>query len=198
MRIGIDIDGVLTDFERWQLDVGSKFFSKYNKTIVNHNGYSVREVFGVSKDLSSEFWNEHLFEYATDEPARKYASEIIEKLRDENNEIFIITARYLTDKENNEGNKMRNIVTNWLKKQNIFYHKIIFSPEDKLDICLKNNIDLMIEDCVNNINKISESIPVICFHAGYNKNCKGKNIYRAYSWYDISSIIKTIKGNFKH
>ena len=30
MRIGIDIDGVLTDFEKWQLEFGSKFFIKYN------------------------------------------------------------------------------------------------------------------------------------------------------------------------
>lgn len=198
MRIGIDIDGVLTDFERWQLDTGSKFFSKYNKTIVNHNGYTVREVFDVSKNLSSEFWNEHLYGYATDELARKYASEIIKKLKNENNEIFIITARFLTDKDTEEGNKMRKIVIKWLENQKIPYDKIIFSPEDKIEICLANNIDLMIEDCVNNINKISEVIPVICFHAGYNKDCKGKNIYRAYSWYDIFSIIKTIKRNFKH
>ena len=26
MKIGIDIDGVLTDIEQWQLDYGSKFF----------------------------------------------------------------------------------------------------------------------------------------------------------------------------
>ena len=26
MKIGIDIDGVLTDVEQWQLDYGSKFF----------------------------------------------------------------------------------------------------------------------------------------------------------------------------
>ena len=34
MRIGIDIDGVLTDIEQWQLDYGSKFyFEKYGKEI---------------------------------------------------------------------------------------------------------------------------------------------------------------------
>ena len=33
MRIGIDIDGVLTDIERFQLDYGSKFFDEYNKFI---------------------------------------------------------------------------------------------------------------------------------------------------------------------
>lgn len=31
MRIGIDIDGVLTDIEQWQLDVGGKYFSAKGK-----------------------------------------------------------------------------------------------------------------------------------------------------------------------
>ena len=45
MRIGIDIDGVLTDIEQWQLDIGSKKavekakigYKKYHKhtTIMN-------------------------------------------------------------------------------------------------------------------------------------------------------------------
>ena len=72
-----------------------------------------------------------------------------------------------------------------LKRNKIEYDKIIFSREDKLDISLENNIELMIEDKPANINKISGKIPVICFHAGYNKNCDGSNIIRCYSWYDI-------------
>ena len=39
MRIGIDIDGVLTDIERFQLDYGSKFFAKYNKFVINSIKY---------------------------------------------------------------------------------------------------------------------------------------------------------------
>ena len=40
MKIGIDIDGVLTDIEKWQLDYGSKFYyENYNKGIVNYKGY---------------------------------------------------------------------------------------------------------------------------------------------------------------
>ena len=108
-------------------------------------------------------------------------------------EIYIITARFSTDKNDEDGKKMRNIVINWLKEYNIFYDKIIFSGEDKLDICLKNNINLMIEDKANNINTISKKIPVICFDARYNQECKGNNIYRCYSWYDIYAKIKDIK-----
>lgn len=191
MRIGIDIDGVLTDIEQCQLDIGSKFFfEKYNKKIEKANGYELKEIFDVDEKLDDEFWKEYLYDYAENEPARKYTDEVTKKLKEDGNEIYIITARYLTDKDDENGKRMRNIVINWLKEYNIYYDKIIFSHEEKLDVCLKNNIDLMIEDKVDNINKISKYIPVICFDARYNQECKGKNIYRCYSWYDIYAKIK--------
>lgn len=185
MRIGIDIDGVLTDFEKWQLEVGSKFFIKYNKNIVIPDGYDSDTVFNVSKEIDSEFWNNYLYDYAINEPARKFAGEVIDKLRNSGYEIYIITARYLTNKNDEKGKKMRNIVIDWLKHNNINYDKLIFSPEDKFDICLKNDINIMIEDKVENINNISKIMPVICFNASYNKSCKGNNIFRAYTWYDV-------------
>lgn len=68
--------------------------------------------------------------------------------------------------------------------------KYIYGANDKLKICLENNIDIMIEDYKENINLISSKIPVICYHANHNLNCKGVNIYRAYSWYHVYEIIK--------
>lgn len=197
MRIGIDIDGVLTDIEQWQLDYGSKFyFEKYGKEIQNNEGYETTDIFKVDSKLDDEFWTEYFKDYSTNVDVRKLASEVIQKLKQDGNEIYIITARgsFLSHSANVmlfEENK--NIVLEWLRKNEIEYDKIIFSPEDKLSICLENNIDVMIEDKVDNINKISTRIPVICFHAGYNKNCKGNNIFRCYSWYDIYSKISSIK-----
>ena len=189
MRIGIDIDGVLTDIEQWQLDVGGKFFSKFNKGVVKKDGYEITEIFNASDELDDQFWSEYLYEYVTKEPSRKYASEVIKKLKEEGNEIYIVTARYLTDRNTEDGEKMRKIVVDWLSEQKIDYDEIIFSPDDKKKDCKKYNIDVMIEDKVDNINKISNIIPVICYHAGYNKECKGKNIYRVYNWYDIYNLI---------
>lgn len=197
MRIGIDIDGVLTDIEQWQLDYGSKFyFEKYGKEIQNNEGYETTEIFKVDSKLDDEFWTEYFKDYSINVDVRKLASEVIKKLKQDGNEIYIITARgsFLSHSANVmlfEENK--SIVLEWLRKNEIEYDKIIFSPEDKLSICLENNIDVMIEDKVDNINKISTRIPVICFHAGYNKNCKGNNIFRCYSWYDIYSKISSIK-----
>lgn len=196
MRIGIDIDGVLTDFEKWQLDVGSKFFIKYNKNIVVPDGYDSSTVFNVTKKMNSDFWKEYLYDYAKNEPARKFASEVIDMLKEKGYEIYIITARYLTNRNDDLGEQMRTIVKEWLNQNKINYDKIIFSSEDKFDICKESCIDIMIEDKVDNINKISKVLPVICFNASYNKSCIGNNIYRVYTWYDIYyTIINKIKGN---
>lgn len=193
MKIGIDIDGVLTDVETYQLDLGSKYFYLKDKTsIKNNKAYYTTDVFDISKEDDGKFWSNTLLDYGTKEPARKFASEVIKKLKEDGNEIYIITARGndlsyidITKKQ------MQNIVLKWLKENFIYYDKIIFSKEGKLDICLENNIDVMIEDKPKNINKISTKIPVICYHANYNDTCKGNNIIRCYSWYDIYSKIKS-------
>lgn len=198
MKIGIDIDGVLTDIEEWQLDYGSKyFFENGHKGIVNPKEYDTPDIFDVDENTDIQFWTEYLEEYARFCEPRRFASEVIKKLKEEGNTIYIITARYLSGENTVLGEKMRTIVKNWLSEHEIDYDKIIFAPEDKLDVCLENNIDIMIEDKVDNINKISTKLPVLCFHAGYNENCKGHNIFRCYSWYDIYAKIKEIKGEAK-
>lgn len=194
MIIGIDIDGVLTDIEQWQLDYGSKFcYEKYGKELKNNEGYNLTDIFEIGKKEDDEFWEEYFLDYVKNEPARKFADEVTHKLHEDENKIYIITARYLTDRSE----EMRKLVENWLDKYNIYYDKLIFSPEDKLDICLENKVDLMIEDKPENINTISTKIPVICFNAGYNKQCSGENIIRCYSWYDIYQKINAISGHYR-
>lgn len=196
MRIGIDIDGVLTDIEQWQLDYGSKFyFEKYNKPIINNKGYETMDIFNVPTEYDDEFWIKYFKDYSVNIDVRPFAAEVIKRLKMDGNEIYIITARgshlsHSTDVMSVSENQ--EIVLEWLKKNNIYYDKIIFSPEDKLDICQDNNIDIMIEDKPKNINNISTKIPVICFNAGYNEECNGNNIIRCYSWYDIYYKIKNI------
>ncbi len=120
MRIGIDIDGVLTDIEQWQLDIGSKkIFENYNKEIVDAKGYDLKEIFNIEENLDNEFWREYLLDYAKNEPARKHSDEVTNKLKEDGNEIYIITARFLTDKDNENGKRMKKTVTNWLNKYNI-------------------------------------------------------------------------------
>ena len=176
MKIGIDIDGVLTDIHRFYLDYGSKYsYEKKLQGIKNLNGYEIEEVLDGPKIMYNNFWNKYLKYYRTKKYTREFANEITKKLKKQGNEIYIITARRQEDKK---------YTTKWLKENKICYNKVICTKE-KLKYCIDNGIDVMIEDCVENINKISEYIQVLCFDNPWNKECEGKNITRCYSWYDI-------------
>lgn len=196
MRIGIDMDGVLTELERFHIDYGSKYcFENDIEFNVDLSKYDMAGAFSITKEQSNDFWRKYLELYAKETKAKEFAKEIIDKLKEDKNEIYIITSRWLTDREDDIGNNMRNTTKNWLYKNQINYDKLIFTKKKKSEHCIENKIDLMIEDDSKNINEISKTIPVICFDASYNKECQGKNIIRCYSWYDIYSKIVKMEGH---
>lgn len=186
MKIGIDIDGVLTDISKFYLDYGAKFAFENNiDKIVDPNGYEIEDILDLEEGAHKEFWARYDDYYTKKIYTREFASEVIEKLKEEENEIHIITAR------NPEHKNGENWTIDWLKENDIYYDKLIFENR-KLEYCKENNINLMIEDNTSNVLEISKLIPVICFDNRYNQNCEGNNIIRCYSWYDIYSKIKKI------
>ena len=48
MRIGIDVDGVLTNLQDYQLKYGKKYFGE--NVVINENGYDIQDIFGCSYD----------------------------------------------------------------------------------------------------------------------------------------------------
>ena len=191
MRIGVDIDGVLTNIDSFVCDYFTKFCHDHNLDYkITEFNYSLAKTYNMSEEDDKAFWDEYLYFYATQFPVRPFASEVLKKLKDEGHEIYIITARHTTDKI---GGDMQNLVLEWLKKNEITYDKIVFTKnknQRKVDEIKQLKIDVMIEDNPSNINEISEIIPVICYNALYNQNCKGENIFRCYSWYEIYKLIK--------
>ena len=78
MKIGIDIDGVLTNIIRYACDYGSKyFFEKYRKLDININAWSLKDMFNVTDEEDKECWLSLVKNYSINEPARPFASEII-------------------------------------------------------------------------------------------------------------------------
>lgn len=197
MRIGIDIDGVLTNLEQFYMDYFSKYCFENNiEYNIGKNNYNISKTFGVTPKQEKGFWDKYLEFYAINEKARPFASEMIKKLREDGHEIYIITARWLTNKDNKDGENMRKIVKEWLSENEIIYDKLIFSKEakeKKKQEIIDNNIDLMIEDSPRNIIELSNIIPIICYDANYNRNCSNDKIFRCYSWYDIYKKIGQIK-----
>lgn len=193
MRIGIDIDGVITNIEEYQIDVASKYFYENNNELIkNPNAYNIKDMFETNVEIDKSFWTNFVFDYVENIYPRRYVSQIIKKLRKQGHEIYIITARIgdvgIEEKEKVE--KMKKMTIDWLKKYDIEYDKIFFSSSYKVPICQENNIDLMIEDRPKNIIElVDNNIKVMCYHNSYNEQCEGENIIRGYSWYDIYAKI---------
>lgn len=189
MRIGIDIDGCITDIARFIADYGTKFCYENNiEYTLREDEYNESKGLGISYENVEKFWNKYLPYYATKYKARDFATEVILKLK-EKNEIYIITARNEDGLPKEVYGKMQEMVINWLKESNIVYDKLIFTNSSKLKYCMENEIEIMIEDAPENIKEISKQIPVLCFDNPYNKKIEGENIIRVYSWYDILSKI---------
>lgn len=195
MSIGVDIDGVLTDFERFVNSHGIKYFKKTRNTqIVDPNGFDVDQVFGVSKKQLRKFWRKHCYSYCIAESARDGASEVISALRREGKTITIITGRMKSYNKNLLGVLMRNSVKFWLWKNNIEYDKIIFCQENdnKVEICNDLGIEIIVEDKPQNILAISKAIPTICVDASYNRECCGENIFRVKDFAQMQYLISEI------
>ena len=194
MNIGIDVDGVLTDIQGFNLKHAPAFFKKkFSVDVVDENPLDIRDIFKCSDDEYKAYWNRYLLKYIISEPARKGAKQTIRTLRKDSHKIFIISKRVFTTHDNFRGRLMRFLMRNWLWRNGIRYDEIIFCdndiPDSKRTACLENNIDVMIDDEPVNIEAIAPIAKVICFDASYNRECKGENIFRTRSWSETTSLM---------
>ena len=194
MRIGVDIDGVLTDIERFMIDYGSKFFID-NKIPLNLKPgfYDDVKMLNCTEEQAVDFWRKYIIYYFQEYPARDFASEVIKKLKKEGHEIYILTGRNQYGVPNEYIGKIKELTEQWLKENDILYDKIIYTEGSKLPYCKGNYIELMIDDYSKVLEEVSPQIPTICFNCYYNEDIEGKNITRAYSWYDVYSKIEAMK-----
>lgn len=191
MNIGIDLDGVLTNFNDFCMNYGAKYASEIGKgKIINPKGYESVEIFDWGKNTNDEFWLKYKLKYVIEEPPRPFAKEVIDKLKKEGHNIYIITARASEFEDVEKNEKMKDLVRKWFAKHELYYDELIFSTVNKLENCREKNIDIMVEDSPHNIKQLSEHLPIICFDARYNRECESKNIIRCYSFYDIYEKIK--------
>ena len=195
MNIGIDVDGVLTDIQGFNLKHAPPFFKKkFNRDVVNKYSYDVRDIFNCPEVEYKAYWRKYLLRYVIFEPVRKGAKKIIRQLRKDGHKIFIITKRVFTCQNNFRGRFMRLIVKNWLWRNGIKYDEVVFCDNDisdsKRTACLDRNIDVMVDDETVNIESISPITKVICFNASYNRDCAGENVLRAKNWEEVYYIIE--------
>ena len=174
MKIGVDVDGVLTNIEEYQLKYGKKYFNKTDSEI-DKTQIDIKEIFGVSKEEREKFWIKYIWKYCLQEPLREEAVQCINALKDAGCEIHIITSRAHTTEDSKVGELFRKMLLYKLKESGLKYDSISYcneseSAKEKLDICKKLKIDVMLEDKKENIEALQQICDVMCIDASYNKN----------------------------
>ena len=182
MKIGIDIDDVLTDTSK----VIVEFFKKYETS-----GDGMKHIVEIMKgELPTEnikkFYNLYINQMLREANLKdKYAAEVINRLFSEGNQIYFITAR---SEEKFKGSEQITIET--LRDNNIKYSKIIFNASEKVKICSRNNIDFFVDDSVRNCEEVSKmGIETVVFTTKINENIK-TNIARVSSWRELENRIE--------
>ncbi len=191
MNIGIDVDGVLVDVESYQIKYGKKYFcDKLHRKIKNPKGYDICDIFDCTREEREKFWTKYIWAYCLKEPMAKGATEYAKRAHEKGHKIFIVTGRAHTTENGVTGKIFRWMLKMWLEKNHFYYDEIYYCSEnnsaiDKYNVCLENNIDILIDDKAENILALKDKITVYCFPAVWNEDNRQLDRYRIKGFEDL-------------
>ena len=192
MNIGIDIDNVISNFDEELLKEYIKHDKELrNSGIINQNAKYIRnDMFDWSEEEDNIFYKENIERIAKNLKVIEGVKEYIDKLKKDGHNIYIITGR-----DNGEYSDPYNMTKEWLQENNIYYDKLIFTDaydkSQKSKECIKNNVEIMIDDSVSICKNCVESgITTLIMDKPYNRE---ENITRVKNWKEIYEYITNYK-----
>ena len=192
MRIGIDIDNCISNFDDTLLKEYLKHDKELRNTgIINESPEYLRKgMFDWTDEEEKSFYNANIQNFAQKLKPIEDSSHYIKKLKEDKHEIYIITGR-----NNGEYKNPNELTKEWLDKYDIVYDRLIFTnaydKHAKTEVCLENNIDLMIEDSTRiSLDLINNGIKVYTMNTRYNQ--KEKTLDRVSKWKEIYERISKL------
>ena len=194
MRIGIDIDNVISNFNEMLLETYLMHDKELRNTgIINPNAKYIRTgMFDWSNEEELSFYKDNIEGIAKKLKVKEKAKEYIDRLHSDGHLIYIITGR-----DNGDYSEPSNMTKKWLDENNIYYDNLILT--DAYDIhaksleCLKNDIDIMIDDSVRICSDlITSGITTILMDTPYNRKI---NIKRVKNWEEFYEFVSSYKEN---
>lgn len=195
MRIGVDIDNVISTFNEELLEE----FLKHNRELgysdeINENAdYITRGMFNWKDGEVEAFYRDNIERIVNKLNVKDGAKEYIDKLKKDGHSIYIITGR-----DNGEHSNPYNNTKKWLDDNAIYYDELILTnaykndEHGKSEKCIENNIDIMIDDSIHICKDcIDYGITTLLMDTPYNRNVN--DIPRVNSWKEIYDFITNYK-----
>lgn len=191
MRIGIDIDNVVSNFNENLLEEYMQHDKELRNTgIINVEAdYIRRGMFDWTEKEEREFYKNNIERIARNLKVKEDAKKYIDKLKDDGHYICIITGR-----DNGEYKEPYNMTKEWLDSNLIKYDKLIltdaYDKKEKSIKCIENNIDIMIDDSVGNCKScIQNNIKTFLMDTPYNRFA---DIPRVNSWKEFYEVVSNM------
>lgn len=152
MKIGIDLDGVVMDSEttfRTYEEIFDIDILKGNN-LINRKEPKFQARYNWSSNQEKEFIEKYFLKVSRESGLMSGFIAIYELLKKQGHEFVVITARGGYVKE------MKDDAIRLLEENNIKFDKYYWNVEDKLEICKKEKVDIMIDDDWNIIKKTAD------------------------------------------
>lgn len=183
MRIGLDIDNVISNFDKGIAEECSKYDKTLrNNGIVHPNERHVSLLYDWSNEERENFFIKNMERIAQSLEPRKGAKEYMERLLAEGHSLYLITNRVYPHYKN-----PYETTLNWLQDKQIPYTELIIAPSlDKSEICIQKHIDIMFDDSIHNCEYLKRAkIPfyMVCTDLNYPHRgdlpyvCNWKELY---------------------
>ncbi|KLU59901.1 5' nucleotidase, deoxy (pyrimidine), cytosolic type C protein (NT5C) [Peptococcaceae bacterium CEB3] len=180
MRIGVDIDGVVSDsYPAWLQELNRH----YGKNITVLEDYEMHLVFDVPWDDMNDFFVENVDRLLSMPRPVPGAKEGIERLRREGHEVIFVTARRPEEEK---------VTLKWLEKYEIPHETVLFSGfKSKVDLVKQWKLEAFVEDHLANALGISAfGVPVFLLATTYNRGKLPAGVTRCATWAEIVALLR--------
>jgi len=178
LHIGIDLDNTI-------LDATASHLHYYNQatglsfTAEDVDDFYIYRLYGWSRAERDEIYHRHGHDIHWHSSPFPSAIEVLGELAAQHR-LSIITARPPL---------FREVTVRWLEHHGVHYHHITFT-ENKLEICLNTEVDVLIDDAPHYAREFAErNLPVILFDQPYNRAVSHERVYRAANWTEIRQLL---------
>lgn len=172
MRIGIDLDDTIF--------CTKEQYKKYQKLYLKEKQIT-EDMLWNNKKYRLDYIKNNLELIFSDIKIKKDAINTISKLMNTGHEIYIMTAR-----SSSYRNNMFEFTKQSIEKNNVPFDMLILTEKYKLDSCIKYKIELMIDNSIDIYNELEGKINVLLFDES-NKYSHIKN--RVSNWKEISNLL---------
>ena len=193
MKIGIDLDGVVFDSEK-EYRVYSELYDmldlKQNSKTDNRK-LAFQDRFNWTQEEIDGFLKKYHKQITLESNFMPGAQKVLKMLKEDGHTLILVTARGSLNKD------MIKLTENRLKQKDMdLFDKYYWAVKNKAEVCVKEKIDLMIDDSLNHIKAVADAK----IKAIYLKDApsfdleESKYIKVLYNWGEIYRYIKDLES----